>query len=403
MDGPAVFKVENAATRGSLHFASKAFISAVNRNGGSGWYISMTMGGQLIGNGGRNQESEWVLVAANSVVAPRPASLSRGPSYNAGVIAGSAVVSPITPMPAVVTSTTPSANLVQAQKFPGFAAGREELMKFFATSSGQTFLQQPDYQAANALYRNKASLANILHRPDWPVVANRYQEFLNLMNAMATPGASAAVVVGNSGASDLLDLGNDNNASLENEAVAFRQYFAQGYAILPHVVPKHLVDAAVKMVNFWLFKYATTPFGAPVGANPVAAPQGISKGIHYTMDFHGDITKDIDILSLYYRTALPQLVEKLIGQGDVMHPKHAQIVSIYPCIELLTTSPALQVDKWNIEGFTPHGGHSPYNMLIGIALTDISEADMGNFCVHPESHYVLLDQYRRQVNHYTML
>jgi hypothetical protein len=407
-DITSIFKVENAHTRGALHFCSKAFISAVNRNGGSGWFLSMTMNGQLLGNGGRNQESEWVLVAANTVATPRPAplvsqgSLTRTPSY--GIAGNAAVVNPIAPMPQVITSNTPSPQMAQAQKFPGFAAGREELMRFFVTPAGQTFLQQPDYAAAYALYRNKASLAHILHRPDWPILATRYQDFLTFMTAMNQPGASAAAVAASSGvAVDLLDLGNDSSTttSPSTEHAAFHHFFAQGYTILPNVISKELVEAAKKIANFWQFKYATTPFGAAnsvVGATtPAASPQGIRKGLHYTMEYHGDITKDIDILSLYYRSSLPQMVEKLIGQGDVQHPKQAQVVSIFPCIEILSNSPALQTDKWNIEGFTTQGGHSPFNILIGVALTDMSDIDMGNFCVHPESHYVLLDQYRRQV------
>jgi hypothetical protein len=37
------------------------------------------------------------------------------------------------------------------------------------------------------------------------------------------------------------------------------------------------------------------------------------------------------------------------------------------------------------------GDHSPFSILVGIALSEQSEGYMGNLCVHPGSHIRLFD------------
>jgi hypothetical protein len=50
-----------------------------------------------------------------------------------------------------------------------------------------------------------------------------------------------------------------------------------------------------------------------------------------------------------------------------------------------------------IDGFTEAGAHSPYTLLIGVALTDMSIPNSGNHCVYLGSHMLLQEHYKMQV------
>lgn len=50
-----------------------------------------------------------------------------------------------------------------------------------------------------------------------------------------------------------------------------------------------------------------------------------------------------------------------------------------------------------IDGFTSAEDHSPYTLTIGVALTDMSQVDRGNFCIHPNSHMDLQADFKSQV------
>lgn len=49
-----------------------------------------------------------------------------------------------------------------------------------------------------------------------------------------------------------------------------------------------------------------------------------------------------------------------------------------------------------MEGFTETGDHSPYTLLVGVALTDF-DAFCGNICVFPTSHSLLREFAVQQV------
>jgi hypothetical protein len=105
----------------------------------------------------------------------------------------------------------------------------------------------------------------------------------------------------------------------------------------------------------------------------------------------------VDLLALYFESGLSQLTQYLLGKDDVAHPKTAQIRMTFPSLDCTVESPALHGDQWIVEGFNGQGDHSPFSLLLAVALTDITEADMGNICVHPESHMLLLDMFKDHV------
>jgi hypothetical protein len=114
------------------------------------------------------------------------------------------------------------------------------------------------------------------------------------------------------------------------------------------------------------------------------------------VELSGDIISDLDILALYYATPLVHIMQHMFGANDVKPVKDACIITTYPSLDLID-SPALYGNRWVIDGFTSTGNHSPYSLLIGIALTDIPQYNCGNFCVHPSSHILLMEEYMHHV------
>lgn len=234
-----------------------------------------------------------------------------------------------------------------------------------------------------------------VRRPDWPLVANRFVDY----TATPLPPLRKSVV--------------DQYLSYSE----IKRYFENGFLVAQNLVSPELCVNALKLCNYWLSRYihstneahtagvASVP-ASPAGTTPngnskVSAEQrrtsdGVQRGARNTVELTGAICCDLDILALFYASPVAQVVQRLLGAGDVAHPLSARIVTTFPTLELWD-SPALFGDKWTIDGFTSTGGHSPYTLLVGVALTDIADCERGNFCVHPGSHMTLLEEYHAQV------
>lgn len=334
LDDSAKFRIEAVAGGNVLYLAVKRHENSMNRVGGIGWYLGISAQGQLYCDGGKDAFSQWALVAA----AAEPAPAADGTTAR--------------PPAGQITHHTPAGN-----EFPGFAAGKDDLVRYFATPAGEAFLSQAQYAAAKAL---GPALAKLLHRPDWPLLALHFVDPVKPVP---------------------YDEGLANRAA---DFACLKSFFDQGYMLLPSVIPAERVEAAMKIVQYWTYRH--------MGHKNFNA---VTKGKHGTLELAGDICQDADLLSLYYTSALPHLLQRIMGRDDVDLVKTARVLCTYPSLDVSEMSPALLGDQWNIEGFTKDS-HSPYNILIGVALTDMTSTDMGNFCVHPGSHMALMEQYFQQ-------
>lgn len=232
-------------------------------------------------------------------------------------------------------------------------------------------------------------------RPDWPIVANRFVD--HTVNPLPTLRRSQV----------------DSCISF----MELKSYFECGFAVARGAVSAEQCSAALKVSNYWLSKYIhSTPLPHPAAAVAVEGPgdnnnnnnnssscasvvrskDGILRDKLNTVELTGSICGDIDILSLFYATPVVHIIQRMLGSGDVAHPLSGTVVTTFPTLELCDP-PALFGNQWRIDGFTSSGAHSPYTLLVGVALTDIPEANCGNFCVHSGSHMTLLEEYRNQV------
>ena len=179
-DDSTIFELE-AMYSGNLYFLCTAFKESVNITGAKGWYLTMSPQGQLSGNGGKNELSQWMMLTeqppqANGIIGADGTTTAPTSAQTQNSTGATGVLSteqnPILNAPggAAVVAHGSSKSGIGAfdagsdGTFPGVAAGRDVLMKYFLTTGGVKFLQQPEYAAAYELYRRNGLLSKILHR-----------------------------------------------------------------------------------------------------------------------------------------------------------------------------------------------------------------------------------------------
>ena len=163
-------------------------------------------------------------------------------------------------------------------------------------------------------------------------------------------------------------------------------FLIQGYLVMPNIIPPDILQSAIEFMNN---RQISDP-GRP---------------------FISDFTMEPSILNLFYKTDVRLIADTLL-YGTNPHPPifipQAQIAQRPP--EDAVTSPPpsfggvfgfgrqrllnkpkeknLSGRRWHIDGLA-QGKHSPFSLLIGVALSDQLEEYSGNLCVFPGSHHSL--------------
>jgi hypothetical protein len=322
----------------------KAYMNSTNITGGRGWHLTILPTGALVGNGARDSLAEWSFLMLQQQTG----------RTGLGLETPAMVLAPQLLSPNSLASPPPAA--AASNVFPGLGAGREELMKFFGTPAGVDFLQQSEYKPAYDLFQRGGLLSKILHRPDWPYLASRFRDYpKDGWNDLAFSQPTV-----------------DHFAPFHS----VKQFFEQGWTTVSNAVTPEAIGNAKKIMNFWNFKYMNTALQQQHlhhHHHHSGAFNGLKRGRGYTVECIGDISTDMDLLALYYNSPLPHIMCQLFGVGEVDNPKHARPLMVFPTLDL-TDDPALFGDKWTIDGFTKDS-HSPYNIVIGIALNDLNDTD----------------------------
>jgi hypothetical protein len=94
-------------------------------------------------------------------------------------------------------------------------------------------------------------------------------------------------------------------------------------------------------------------------------------------------------------SALPTVTQHLIGRGKVRPPDSGQVALRFP-LHVGAKRVPLDGKSWHIDGFG-HGKHSPFTLLVGVALSDATDSGCGNFAVHPGAHWSTQDAVRAAV------
>lgn len=459
------FEVEGS----NLYIMCAAHAEKVNSAGGRGWYLALNRDGSLAGDSSRCALSQWVLVAADDVPAPPtppavgsantpfPYGAPRNPAppahqqpqppppqagglnlgslfgfggstdarsgYNSVPASGDGdAVNPLQAAPQQSPAPTPSqpptqqaapqqqqasrppswqrpgagygppasqghhghhgsygrAAVPPASAAPLLCQSPDEQLVWLSTAAGQAYLSALPSREAQSLLA-AGTLRPHLYRPDWPYACVR-----------------------GGGAVDFASSGGGYDAAAAAAACPLasqRQFFEDGITVLRGVVDVDALSRVSRLASFW----ASQP-GAEGRVRPLQ--HGPGSGTGPRVELAGPICKDGDVLGVYYRSALKDVAQLLIGPGEVTAPLGGGAIQVYyPSLEppgaVRPDRPALAGadcgDEWLLEGFTDLGGHSPYTLLIAVPLTTMEQPHCGNICPHPSSHVFLQDAVKSQV------
>ena len=384
-DETTQFSVEVLPT-GPIYISCRAHADKINVQNGAGWYVGLTRDGRLRGDFDKSSDSQWMLVAATETIAgpvqnngahflqqQQHAQIVRpmfnrsvadvnspfhsnyiGQSSGAGVPSSAplAVGAPLAVNGPVLRMAAGVDPHIIARTYP-----RDALLQWLQTETGAEFLEGlPD--AKRMLF--DGSIRRVLHRPDWPSASSRYhtikQEFSATINA----------------------------ADIEQHFphMAQQNFFEQGYYILRNVVSHDLVSRALTLTHFWVGR----------GGNGTA-PTGTAGAVQLM----GEVQQDADMMALFSQSPLQDVVQKLLGVGEVTFPAAATPVVSFPTMYDPSDSSLLSGTSWTIDGFTASGDHSPYTLLVGVALSDMHDPYCGNFCVHAGTQLSLQVNVKEQI------
>jgi hypothetical protein len=150
----------------------------------------------------------------------------------------------------------------------------------------------------------------------------------------------------------------------------------EGYLLLPGLIPRPMVDAALQAINHSL--------------GSAGMPPDQLQG-YRVRTFTPELVKSPAILDLLTASPLKAAAEAALGVGNVRASSEAQIALRFPGPPGADGSPAVP----HIDGIsTPGNGVPPgtlwhFTALGAVFLSDALEPDRGNFTVWPGSHRVV--------------
>ena len=158
-----------------------------------------------------------------------------------------------------------------------------------------------------------------------------------------------------------------------------RQLREEGYLLLPGLVPRELVDQALRAINASLGNE-----GIPKEQLPTFRAR----------TFTPELTRSQPLLGLFQASPLAGVCEAALGRGNLRAPVEAQIALRFPTLD--EGGGAVP----HIDGIsTPGNGVPPgtlfhFTGLAAVFLSEVSGPDRGNFTVWPGSHEVVARHFR---------
>lgn len=188
---------------------------------------------------------------------------------------------------------------------------------------------------------------------------------------------------------------NDSVEALQLSETQKLDLLIHGYVVLPGLISAELVSAALSQVDNPNLERIQQPNMRP--------PHGRRRE-----QFQSDFTQNEAILNLFHMSDLRRIVSTfLYGVSDnnsgmmmtkaIASVHQAQVALRHPEIESISmftrflgsgSRGPLGGTRWHVDGLA-QGKHSPFALLIGVALSDQLQEYSGNLCVFPGSHHTL--------------
>ncbi len=159
-----------------------------------------------------------------------------------------------------------------------------------------------------------------------------------------------------------------------------RELFEQGYVRIPGVVPRVMVDAALRAINHSLGE----------GMDPAQMP------ILRSRSYCPELQHTAVITDLVTRSPALALAESAIGVGKLQPVEAGQIALRFPGLQDPPAAPVPHIDGTHTPtNGVPKGEIRNFTMLLGVMLNDVSAPFSGNFTVWPGTHH-LFEAYFRE-------
>ncbi|MFC4807718.1 hypothetical protein [Paenibacillus sp. GCM10023250] len=144
-----------------------------------------------------------------------------------------------------------------------------------------------------------------------------------------------------------------------------------GYVHVPGVVPKIMVDRAMRHINHSVGQ----------GMDPERMT------IFRAQSYCPELQNKPPIADLFNATPVKSLVEDLIGEGQALPVRDGQIALRFPSLQDPPPPPGIHLDGM----YTPTNGMKEgtignFTMLVGVLLSPVREDYAGNFTVWPGTH-----------------
>ena len=151
-----------------------------------------------------------------------------------------------------------------------------------------------------------------------------------------------------------------------------REFYEQGYLLVPGVVPKARVDAALRVINHSL--------GQGMKEEDMTKFRAQS--------YCPELTRTDEIVGLVTKTPAWDFAESLIGVGEIDMPTSAQIALRFPGLHNPPSAPKPHLDGIHTPtNGVPKGVIMNFTMLVGVFLSDVPHDFAGNFTVWSGTHH----------------
>ncbi len=149
--------------------------------------------------------------------------------------------------------------------------------------------------------------------------------------------------------------------------------YEQGYVVVPGVIPRVMIDAALRAINH------------SVGEGMSAEEMTTFRAQSYCRELQ---TAPV-ITDLLNKTPAWSLAESAIGEGAIKPVRGAQIALRFPTLQDPPPPPHPHLDgMYTPTNGVPEGTIQNFTMLLGVVLSDVSKPYAGNLTVWPGTHRI---------------
>jgi hypothetical protein len=159
---------------------------------------------------------------------------------------------------------------------------------------------------------------------------------------------------------------------MELTHVQKQAFYKDGFVHVPGVVPRVMVEAAIKAINHSI--------GNGISMEQVTTMRSQS--------YCTELQKEPVITDLFNKTPALSLAESLIGEGQIRPVGGGQTALRFPGTQDPPGPPRPHLDGMHSpHNGVPEGTISNFTMLVGVLLSDLHAPFSGNFTVWPGTHH----------------